>query len=410
MDRRTFLRASAGVTGSVALAGCAGLFSVTQGEPPLVENRPAAVYYPTHTEGMEMVGMSGMGETDMNMNGSGAMGGMNDSSAMAMNGSGETSANDSSGTATNSSGGMSMNGSASGGSEASNYAFGLMYSYPHRFWTVNGDETQKVSIEQEDAIHLMASVWEPKTRTILPDTGLSVEITQDGDLVSEEAIYPMLSQAMGFHYGANFGLEGEGTYTVTLSVGGMSTRRTGALVGMFSAPASVAIEFEYSQQAKEAIPYNRTEERAGNRAADEPTNMGMIPNSIMPKRGKVPGEIVGTKSSGDGQFVLTVLNKPPKGIDARGQYLAISARTPYNRMVLPAMALSGTLQHDGQAIFDGALKPTLDPGLKYYYGTVVDSIESGDELQISIETPPQVARHEGYETAFLDMSPMTFII
>ena len=84
MDRRTFLRASAGVTGSVALAGCAGLFSVTQGEPPLVENRPAAVYYPTHTEGMEMVGMSGMGETDMNMNGSGAMGGMNDSSAMAM--------------------------------------------------------------------------------------------------------------------------------------------------------------------------------------------------------------------------------------------------------------------------------------------------------------------------------------
>ena len=390
MDRRTFLRASAGVTGSVALAGCAGLFSVTQGEPPLVENRPAAVYYPTHTEGMEMVGMSGM--DDMSMNGSGAMSGMNDSS----------------GTATNSSEGMSMNGSASGGSEASNYAFGLMYSYPHRFWTVNGDETQKVSIEQEDAIHLMASVWEPKTRTVLPDTGLSVEITQDGDLVSEEAIYPMLSQAMGFHYGANFGLEGEGTYTVTLSVGGMSTRRTGAFVGMFSAPASVAIEFEYSQQAKEAIPYNRTEERAGNRAADEPTNMGMIPNSIMPKRGKVPGEIVGTKSSGDGQFVLTVLNEPPKGIDARSQYLAISARTPYNRMVLPAMALSGTLQHDGQAIFDGALKPTLDPGLKYHYGTVVDSIESGDELQISVETPPQVARHEGYETAFLDMSPMTF--
>ena len=114
--RRAFLRL-AGSAALAGLAGCAGLFPVTQGEPPLVENRPAAVYYPTHTEGMEMVGMSGMGETDMNMNGSGAMAGMNDSS----------------GTATNSSGGMSTNGSASGGSEASNYAFGLMYSYPHRF-------------------------------------------------------------------------------------------------------------------------------------------------------------------------------------------------------------------------------------------------------------------------------------
>ena len=77
-------------------------------------------------------------------------------------------------------------------------------------------------------------------------------------------------------------------------------------------------------------------------------------------------------------------------------------------MVLLAMALSGTLQRNGQTVFNGALKPTLDPELRYHYGTVLGSVESGDELRISIETPPQVARHEGYKTTFLDMSSMTF--
>ena len=105
----------------------------------------------------------------------------------------------------------SMNGSAGGGeSGAGDYAFGLLYSYPHRFWTVN-DEARKVPVEQGDAVQLMASVWEPKTRTVLPDTGFSIEITRNNDLVSREAIYPTSSQPMGFHYGANFPLEGEGT-------------------------------------------------------------------------------------------------------------------------------------------------------------------------------------------------------
>lgn len=394
MNRRTFLRTSAGLTGGIALSGCAGLFSVQQGDPPVLENRPSAVYYPTHTEGMEMLGVSGM--DGMNMNASGT-GGTTDSGGTGMNGS----------SGMNGSDGMDMNDSAGGGrGGASDYAFGLMYSHPHRFWTITGSQTQKTSVQEEDSVHLMASVWEPKTGTVLPDTGLSVEINRGDTLVSQETIYPMLSQPMGFHYGANFALDGEGTYTATLSVGGMSTRRTGTFVGLFDEPASVDIEFEYSQQAIEEIAYNRTGQRAGNRAATAPMNMEMLPNSMLPKRGELPGEVVGTRSSGDGRFVLTVLDGPPQGINASGSYLAVSARTPYNRMVLPAMALSGTLQRNGQTVFDGSLQPTLDSALDYHYGAAIDSIESGDELSIAVETPPQVARHEGYETAFLDMSPM----
>lgn len=33
----------------------------------------------------------------------------------------------------------------------------------------------------------------------------------------------MLSQDMGFHYGDNFALEGDGTCAVTVSIGGMDT-------------------------------------------------------------------------------------------------------------------------------------------------------------------------------------------
>lgn len=389
MNRRTFLRASAGLAGGVALAGCAGLFSVRQGEPPLVENRPSAVYFPTHTEGMKMVGTSGAG--GMNTNGSGEMSDVNNPNVMSMNGSG----------------GMGTDNYTTG-SGASDYAFGLMYSYPHRFWNVTGTRTRKTAIEREDSVHLMATVWEPQTGIVLPDTGLSVEIKQGGTLVSQEAIYPMLSQQMGFHYGANFALDGDGTYTATLSVGAMATRRTGEFVGKFADPASVDIEFEYSRQAKNDIAYTRTEERAGTHNAAEPMAMEMLPNSVVPTKRELRGEVVGERESGDGRFLVTVLDDPPRGIDAHGSYLVVSARTPYNRMVLPAMALSGTLRRNGENVFDGRLQPTLDPALDYHYGAVIENIESGDTLTLSVETPPQVARHEGYETAFLDMSPMRF--
>jgi arylsulfatase A-like enzyme len=51
---------------------------------------------------------------------------------------------------------------------------------------------------------------------------------------------------------------------------------------------------------------------------------------------------------------------------------------------------------------------TLDPGLGYHYGAALGdtAVESGDDLTLEVPTPPQVARHEGYETAFVDMAPV----
>ena len=348
MRRRTYLTGLAGV-GATALAGCSGIVETRAipSSPPVLSNRPSAVYFPTHVEGMQMSGMAKSGE----------------------------------------------------------YQFGLMYSYPHRFWNVNGTSRQKTEIRDEDDVHLMASVWDPETGTVLPDTGLTLEISKGGDLVSEEVIYPMLSQPMGFHYGANFPLDGDGTYTVTATVGGVSTRRTGGFEGRFADAASADIEFEYSQSERDEITFERTMDRAGEPSARPPMEMGMMPLSVLPEAVDLPGTTRGETSTGDAKLVVQSLDAVPSGVEADGasQYLYVSARTPYNRMVVPAMGLQGTLERDGETVFEGELTRTLHPEAKYHYGAAVPSVESGDTLSLSVTVPPQVARHEGYETAFLEM-------
>ena len=34
----------------------------------------------------------------------------------------------------------------------------------------------------------------------------------------------------------------------------------------------------------------------------------------------------------------------------------------------------------------------------------------GDELSIAVETPPQTARHQGYETAFVEMPDVDLVV
>ena len=347
MRRRAFL-SGVGTAGALALAGCReGVETRSLSGPPVLSNRPDAVYFPTHVEGMAMTGRADAGE----------------------------------------------------------YAFALMYSYPHRFWTVTGGEVTRTPVEEADDVHLMATVWDPETGTVLPETGLDVEISKGGELVSQEVIYPMLSQPMGFHYGANFGLDGDGEYEVTVSVGGTNTRRTGSFDGRFGDPARATIGFEYSQSDRDGIAFEETPDRAGDPTAREPMEMGM-PNSVLPPADELPGDPRGTTETGDAVLAVTTLAAPPAGVDAPdgGTYLAVSARTPYNRMVLPAMAVEATLTAEG-TLCGGALPRTPDPDGGYHSGAAVDAVPAGADLELRVPTPPQVARHEGYETAFVGMPP-----
>ena len=353
MRRRDFLRTGVGIGGAATLAGCTDLFETRSAfeEPPVVENRPDAVYYPTHIEGMEMASMTTTGR----------------------------------------------------------YKIALMYSYPHRFWTVNGQNTNKVSIQDDDSIHFMGTLWDTETKTVLPYTNVSVEVTQDGESVDERSLWPMLTQPMGFHFGDNMSLPGDGTYTATVRIGAIQPRRTGSFEGEFGEPTTVDMEFEYSRATRDEIMVEQLDEKAGEKGAVDQMEMDM-PIASLPPKEDLSGQVLGEATSGDGVFIVTALDDAARFTDNGQPYLAVSGRTPYNRVPLPFMSLSATLDRDDETVFDGALQLTLDPELDYHYGSAVESIKSGDTLTISVDAPPQASRREGYETAFLEMSPMELTI
>jgi hypothetical protein len=343
MRRRQFLAAT-GTAAAVGLSGCLAELGrlYTSAEPPVVRNRPNEAYIPTHVEGMKMVGTA----------------------------------------------------------DAGDYRVGLFYSYPHRFWVMDeadGDYgTSKTAVEPGDDVHLMASVWDPETGTVVPDTGLSVELSRDGELVSEEVIYAMLSQRMGFHYGANFGLDGDGTYDVRVNVGATSLNRFGKLAGRFESPATATLDFEFAERDRDDITYTTLDDEKGDPGAVKPMQMEMVPLGRAPET--LPGVPLGSGVASDLRLVGTAISAPRFGEET---YLAISAQTPYNRLVVPRMALSATVSGGGLVRFDDHLEPGLDPELGFHYGATVPSLVADDTVEVSVDTPPQVARHEGYETAFL---------
>ncbi|MFQ3294015.1 MAG: hypothetical protein ACI9EZ_001856 [Halobacteriales archaeon] len=355
MNRREFLGTTVGVT-SVGLAGCIGGFGGLETKPlafpPVLDDRPDGVYYPTHVEGMAGIGTG----------------------------------------------------------DAGPFRVALSYSYPHRFWTVSGRTVSRQPIRDADDVHLMATVWDPETGHVIPETSVTAEITRDGDLVTQEVLYPMLSQTMGVHYGDNFDLEeGDGEYAITLEIGSLSIHRAGAFAGQFDDPATATIAFEYTEAKKREIGFRTTADQAGKAAAVEPMTMGGPPLGQAPEREAIPGRVLGSKTSDDAVLTMTVLDDGERfGAGPDDAYLAVSARTPYNGLIIPAMGLAATLRRDGGEIASGRLDRTLDPHLGYHYGMVVPPAVAGDGLEIRGDLPAQVARHEGYETAFLELGAVEF--
>ncbi|MFD1599232.1 DUF7350 domain-containing protein [Halobellus rarus] len=348
--RRAFL-GSVAAGGLLGTAGCLQTLGFRRQslwrDPPLAEDRPDAVYVPAVTEGMGMYGRATAGR----------------------------------------------------------YGVALTYSYPHRFWTLTGDEKSKTVVEADDDVHLMASLWDTETGMALPiDSGLSIEIRNEAGLVSQEIAYPMLSQQMGMHYGDNYALDGVGTYEARVQIGGVSPRRTGGFAQAFESAATATIEFEFDPDQLSAIEITETE-NGGERGAVPPMEMGDVPVGRAPDADSLPGRHLGGGSVGDVVFEAFAVDS--EELDGRfdaDPYLYVSARTRHNGIVLPMMGLEATVSRDGETVSDARLTSTLDPDLGYHYGAAgVDvAVRTGDELTLSVTTPPQIARHDGYETAFLE--------
>ncbi|GGM65234.1 hypothetical protein J2752_000326 [Halarchaeum rubridurum] len=286
----------------------------------------------------------------------------------------------------------------SGVERSNGYACALTYTIPETFWLVTGDETAEATPTAGDELHVMPVVWDVETGQRLTDLGPMLRFADDGRVVASNAPWPMLAQRMGFHYGGNVALPGGGVYDVTVRVGAPAARHAGAL----AAPASATFEFSlaYSAAELDAIAY-RTIEGAGERGALDPMEMRMLPSSALPAPDALPGRHLGTGRIGDAAVAATVLDDATRfGGTESDVYLAVSPRTPYNRYPLPMAGFSARV--DGA---DYDLVETLDDDLGHHYGIALDADVA--RATVSLDVPPQVSRHEGYETAFLDTGHAT---
>ncbi len=287
------------------------------------------------------------------------------------------------------------------------YTVALLFTVPHTFWTLTNEDVSKTGQTAEDDIHLMAVVWDDETDTVLPAAAVSVELER-GEFLAQEVLYPMLSQPMGSHYGDNFSLDGDGTYTATVSIGATAPRKTGAFEGRFDSVETAEMTVEFTEETRARVGSSPIEE-AGEPGALAPRATS-YPKSFAPAREDLPGTVRGTAAIDDAHYVVTDLASAERVGSPDEAYLAVSARTRYNGYELSAMALDATLVRDGETVYDGTLSRTLSPGLGLHLGAAVPSVESGDELTLSVRQPPQVGRHEGYETAFLDTASVTLTL
>ncbi|ELZ07270.1 iron transporter [Natrialba aegyptia] len=299
----------------------------------------------------------------------------------------------------------------------------LLGSRPHSFWVVTGAERSRADVRSRHALHLMVVVRDAETGVILP-APVTVRIrrgraSDDGERIDQRDLWPMLSQRMGPHYGDNVPLDGDGTYTATVRVGPPSAAPTGSLAGDFGT-TTVDLEFEYEAAAIDALERRLIDADEGRGESDALAPMADHAGGEHGRGRDSDGERtesaelaldrdgvtrLGSETSDDIAYVAAFVEDDARnaaGTDAPA--LAVTTRTAYNRYALPFASLTATISTDGDRIAGGPLEGTIDPRHGHHYRTPVDpnTIERGDTLSITLETPPQMARHEGYETAFLE--------
>jgi hypothetical protein len=274
----------------------------------------------------------------------------------------------------------------------------LCLTHPLRFWVVTGARTSQVGANGD--VHLLAVVWDDATGRVLCGAEPRLTVSKGGEEFYDAAGWPMLSQRLGFHYGDNVELGGPGTYDVRVRTAPSSTRYTGEIAGI-GADATFQLSMGLSSDTPD-IGFDKPK-RGGQKGSLEPRPLDGVPIASTPAVDALPGDRVGVRTMGDATFAVTVVG------DGDETAVVVSPRTP-SLTPLPFMTLFGTLRRGSVMLLDATLSPSLDPELGYHYAASTPSVQAGDEFVLGVGAPPQVARHEGYETAFMGTRPLQFSV
>lgn len=298
-----------------------------------------------------------------------------------------------------------------GTAEADGYSIALSATRPHWFWTVTGRETNQIAMRDAHSAHLMVSVWDADSHRFVPSE-MQVSIQRDDEGVLDRTLWPMLSQRMGVHYGDNVALPDDGRYRATVRAIPLETERFSRQFD----PATLDIEFEYSAEEIEGLDLTFLEEsRRGRPGAVEP--MGQDDHADHDDHGDHAGshdhppvptappaeafpEVIADEVRGDYRLLVARVERES------ADYLLVSPRTRYNGFPLPFSSFSVRIERaSGAESFP--LSEATHPEFGHHYGASIDPTPSGTMLTVGLDTPPQIARHEGYETALFDLPALS---
>lgn len=300
---------------------------------------------------------------------------------------------------------MEMLGRTSGSSDRLRVA--LSATVPHEFWLVTGERTNKSEIRDEATMHLMASVWDRETGFVAPSVSPSITIFRDDEQVGSLSPWSMLSQPMGLHYGDNVAVSGSGEYRFEVSVNGATEELSGELGDVFQSD-SVTITESFDPETIGSLG-TVPAENSGEPGAISPMQMEMITITQQPTHDETGFSFSEPQVGSDIRTAVTVASEVDD-FSASEQVLIVAPQTRYNRFPVPLMGVEATVTRDGSTVFDGELSPGLHPDVGHYYGAGVSEVQTGDEVTVSYTTPPQFARHRGYEVAFFELEDQTFTL
>lgn len=287
-----------------------------------------------------------------------------------------------------------------GVAKTDDYAITLSATRPHRFWTVTGRTTTQISMRQEHSVHAMVSVRERATGHRIP-AAVKLSIHRNEDTVAERTLWPMLSQRMGTHHGDNVVLPSDDTYRAEIRVIPEGIDYLGSFASGFEL-TTVEIKFDYAATRIEGLDHRvLDQERRGEPGALEPMGGGDTRSSVASIE-SLPGAS-DEKRLDDLVIGVAAIDDRLPGDEL---YLAVFPRTPYNRFFLARTALSAVIDRGGHRT-TRRLPAAIDPDLGHHYGVPIGSLASDDRVTVSVNSPPQLARHEGYETAFLETGSVT---
>lgn len=125
----------------------------------------------------------------------------------------------------------------------------LASSPPAEHTVFQGSESRMITPTPEDSMHMMVVLADAETGERIPYSSVWLTIEDaNGNVVFDERMWPMISRAMGTHYGINVPLPAAGTYDVSVQVGPPQVARHTEYTDRWQEPYTFETQLEWEGQ------------------------------------------------------------------------------------------------------------------------------------------------------------------